>query len=107
MRSARDGEAPVNLDNESRDTITAKLRSLAAQGLRAVAVATKTCATPGDALAPGDEAALIFEGFCTFADPPKESAGDALKRLAAGGVRVKVLSGEDPLVARGLPDWWG
>ena len=94
----RDGQASVDLDDEGRDTITAKLHSLAAQGLRAVAVATKTCATPGDALAPGDEADLIFEGFCTFADPPKESAGDALKRLAAVGVRVKVLSGDDPLV---------
>jgi hypothetical protein len=43
--------------------ITAKLHSLAAQGLRTVAVATKTCATPGDALALGDEADLIFERF--------------------------------------------
>jgi Mg2+-importing ATPase len=57
----RDGSASVHLDNEARDTITAKLKSLAAQGLRAVAVATKTCATPGDALAPSDEADLIFE----------------------------------------------
>jgi Mg2+-importing ATPase len=94
----RDGSASVNLDDEARDTITAKLQNLAAQGFRAVAVATKTCATPGDALAPSDEADLIFEGFCTFADPPKESAGAALKRLAAAGVHVKVLSGDDPLV---------
>jgi Mg2+-importing ATPase len=41
---------------------------------------------------------LILEGFCTFADPPKATACDALKRLAAAGVRVKVLSGDDPLV---------
>jgi P-type Mg2+ transporter len=94
----RDGRASVNLDDDGRATITAKLKSLAADGLRAVAVATKTCGTPGEALAPGDEADLIFEGFCTFADPPKASAGDALKRLAAAGVRVKVLSGDDPLV---------
>jgi Mg2+-importing ATPase len=94
----RDGQAAVDLDDEGRDAITAKLRSLAAQGLRAVAVATKTCATPGDALKPDDEADLIFEGFCTFADPPKESADAALKRLAAAGVHVKVLSGDDPLV---------
>ncbi len=94
----RDGQASVNLDDKARDAITAKVHEFAAQGLRAVAVATKACATPGDALAPSDEADLIFEGFCTFADPPKASAEGALKRLAAAGVRLKVLSGDDPLV---------
>ena len=32
----RDGQASVDLDDKGRDTITAKLQSLAAQGLRAV-----------------------------------------------------------------------
>ncbi|GAA4473922.1 magnesium-translocating P-type ATPase [Gluconacetobacter asukensis] len=90
-------DAPA-LDDAARDAITARLNGLAAQGLRAIAVATKPCATPANALAPGDEVDLIFEGFCTFADPPKESAAAALKRLAAAGVRVNVLSGDDPLV---------
>lgn len=94
----RDGQASVDLDDKGRDAITAKLNGFASQGLRAIAVATKSCATPGNSLAPGDEADLIFEGFCTFADPPKESADGALKRLAAAGVRVKVLSGDNPLV---------
>jgi len=94
----RDGEAAVALDKVGRAAIIAELHALATQGLRAVAIATKSCHTPGEALAPGDETDLIFEGFCTFADPPKESAGDALKRLSASGVRVKVLSGDDPLV---------
>ncbi|MES1200377.1 MAG: magnesium-translocating P-type ATPase [Pseudomonadota bacterium] len=94
----RDGEAIVPLDKAGHAAITAELRTLATQGLRAVAIATKSCLTSGEALAPTDEADLIFEGFCTFADPPKQSAGDALKRLSAAGVRVKVLSGDDPLV---------
>ncbi len=94
----RDGTASSALDDPGRKAVMGELERLAAQGLRAVAVATKACATAGEALAPSDEADLIFEGFCTFADPPKASAGDALKRLAAAGVRVKVLSGDDPLV---------
>ena len=94
----RNGEAAVALDGPARDKILATLRGLAMQGLRAVAVATKACATAGDELGPGDEADLVFEGCCTFADPPKASAGAALKRLAAVGVKVKVLSGDDPLV---------
>jgi Mg2+-importing ATPase len=94
----RDGGAVVALDDAARDAIVGKLHGLASQGLRAVAAASKPCTTPADALAPEDEADMIFEGFCTFADPPKESAGAALQRLAAAHVRVKILSGDDPLV---------
>jgi P-type Mg2+ transporter len=103
----RDGQTTPNLDGKSRDAITAKINSLATQGLRTIAVATKPCATPGNALGPSDEADLIFEGFCTFADPPKESSRGALKRLAAAGVRVKVLSGDDPLVVARIADLVG
>lgn len=94
----RDGAKAIDLDAAGQKAILAAVQTLAAQGLRAVAVATKACDVAGAALAPGDEADLVFEGFCTFADPPKASAGDAVKRLAAAGVRVKVLSGDDPLV---------
>jgi len=94
----RDGKAAFELDDAAHEAIIAKLKGFAAEGLRAIAVATKPCSALGDKLGPGDEAGLIFEGFCTFADPPKQSAGVALKRLAAAGVRVKVLSGDDPLV---------
>src|SRR5208337_3096972 len=41
---------------------------------------------------------LEFEGLCTFADPPKATAPAAVARLAAAGVRVVILSGDDPLV---------
>jgi Mg2+-importing ATPase len=94
----RDGAGATALDPASRKAIAATLRGFAERGLRAVAVATKPCATFGAALAPADEANLTFEGFCTFQDPPKPSAVAAIKRLIAAGVRVKVLSGDDPIV---------
>ncbi len=53
-------------------------------------------------LATSDETELIFEGLCTFADPPKASAAAAIARLAAAGVQVKILSGDDPIVVRRL-----
>jgi Mg2+-importing ATPase len=49
-----------------------------------------------------DEVGLAFEGVCTFADPPKASAPAAVARLAAAGVRVVILSGDDPLVVARL-----
>jgi Mg2+-importing ATPase len=49
-----------------------------------------------------DEASLVFEGICVFADPPKPSAAAAIKQLAAAGVTLKVLSGDDPVVVQRL-----
>ena len=45
---------------------------------------------------------LTFEGLCTFADPPKDSAPAAVARLAAAGIRIVILSGDDPLVVTRL-----
>ncbi|PXX64824.1 Mg2+-importing ATPase [Pseudomonas sp. LAMO17WK12:I10] len=45
-----------------------------------------------------DERELIIEGFLTFLDPPKETAGPAIAALRENGVTVKVLTGDNPIV---------
>ncbi len=45
-----------------------------------------------------DECELTIEGLLTFLDPPKESAGKAIQALKDSGIRVKVLTGDNPLV---------
>ena len=45
-----------------------------------------------------DEADLTRIGYIAFLDPPKESAASALKTLAAHGIQVKVLTGDNGLV---------
>ncbi len=73
---------------------------LNAEGLRVVAVAVKTL-PPGQATyAVADEAGLTLIGYIAFLDPPKESAAPALKQLAAHGITVKVLTGDNDLVTR-------
>jgi len=44
----------------------------------------------------------VFSGFAAFLDPPKASAAPALAALAAGGVAVKIVSGDNELVAATL-----
>src|SRR4249920_2214226 len=39
-------------------------------------------------------------GFIAFLDPPKESAGRAIKALASHGVQVKVLTGDNEIITR-------
>ncbi len=45
---------------------------------------------------------LRLRGLLRFADPPKPTAAAAIVRLARAGVRLKILSGDDPVVVRRL-----
>ena len=79
-----------------------QMRALAQDGLRSIAVASKPAEPAQDKIAPTDESDLVFEGLCAFADPPKESAAAAIAGLAAAGVKLRVLSGDDPVVVQHL-----
>ncbi|GAA2109127.1 magnesium-translocating P-type ATPase [Microlunatus panaciterrae] len=72
-----------------------------AAGNRVVAVATRaaggTIASSG--LTPDDERDLRLVGLLVFIDPPKHDAADALARLAALGIAVKVVTGDNAEVA--------
>ena len=46
-----------------------------------------------------DESELILLGYTAFFDPPKDSAAEAIELLRKVGVRVKVLTGDNGLVA--------
>ena len=76
-------------------TVTAGLN---AEGLRVVAVAVKTLPTDQKVYSVADESGLTLIGYIAFLDPPKESAAPALQQLAAHGITVKVLTGDNDLV---------
>jgi len=69
-------------------------------GFRVVAVAVKALDRPQARYEPVDEADLTLIGFLAFLDPPKESAARAIGELEAAGVAVKILTGDNDLVAR-------
>ena len=101
MSDSGDGHALL-LDAITRDSVTRIENEQSACGYRLLAVAWK--AMPKDCVEaqPGDEYDLVFAGFCVFVDPPKASAANAVARLAAAGVRVKVVSGDHEAVVRHL-----
>ena len=86
----------------ARAAALARIDTFAGQGNRAIAVGSRAWSGPPRDLVAADEVDLVFEGLCTFADPPKPSAPAALARLAAAGVRVVVLSGDDARVVARL-----
>ncbi len=50
---------------------------------------------------------LVFEGVILFSDPPKPGVGEAIADLAAKGVALKVVTGDNDLVARHVAEQVG
>ena len=86
------------LDRAGRARVEARRRALEGEGLRVLAVAWKEVGRDHAHAVLDDESALIFAGFLAFSDPPKASAGQALRDLAAQGVAVAILTGDSEQV---------
>jgi Mg2+-importing ATPase len=84
------------------DAVVAKIderyQAWSAQGLRVIAVATRTVASK-PTYSRDDEAGLTLAGFVTFLDRPKEGAAQAIADLARLAVSVKVITGDNRHVA--------
>ena len=94
-----DGRA-VPVDPAARAAIDACFSELGRQGFRVLGIATREVPPNHDHAAVDDESELVFEGFAAFLDPPKESAREALMKLAAVGVAVKIVTGDNELVTQ-------
>jgi Mg2+-importing ATPase len=76
----------------------AVLESLFMQGARVVAVAAKAAGS-STSIAAEDERGLFLVGLLTFADRPKADAGASIALLERLGVEVKIITGDNGLVA--------
>ncbi|WMT79205.1 magnesium-translocating P-type ATPase [Bradyrhizobium sp. Ash2021] len=74
--------------------------ALNSDGFRVVAVAYKEMDPEKTTYSVGDEADLTLLGYIAFLDPPKESVRAAIAALAAKGVQVKVLTGDNEIITR-------
>lgn len=90
---------PVAFDAEARERSESTYRELCARGLRVLAVAYRAVVRSAG-LRAEDERDLVMAGFLTFLDPPLADAAEALAALGRDGVSVKVLTGDNELVAR-------
>lgn len=90
--------AEVPLDENLRERLESYYRDRGTEGFRVIALATKRVPAQ-ERYAPDDEAGMLLEGFLLFFDPPKAQAAQAVRDLAARGVRVKVITGDNRHVA--------
>ncbi|WP_039050087.1 magnesium-translocating P-type ATPase [Comamonas thiooxydans] len=98
--SGRDGDTLLPLTPERREQVRAVTEGLNSEGLRVVAVAMKEVPPDKNTYGIADEAELTLIGYVAFLDPPKESTQAAIAALLQHGVAVKVLTGDNELVAR-------
>ena len=90
----------LEVTDEHHEHRKRRVKELNEQGFRVIAVAYRMF--PGDNDEPHytvqDESDLILLGYLAFLDPPKESAMEALKRLKALSVDVKILTGDNEII---------
>jgi Mg2+-importing ATPase len=82
----------------AQDEIQRKYEELSAQGFRTLAIATKELKTAVP-ITKGDETGMTFEGFIVLFDPPKKDVGGVISRLTEIGVGLKIITGDNALVA--------
>ncbi|GAB2991710.1 magnesium-translocating P-type ATPase [Actinotalea caeni] len=70
-------------------------------GMRVLAVAVRSVARQGQTAeySTADEREMTLVGFLSFLDPPKATAGAAIASLNGHDVAVKIITGDNPLVA--------
>ena len=96
----------VAMDHQHIEDLKKEHELLSADGFRVLAIATKDMeprgTVAGDATPYGkaDESDLILRGYLAFLDPPKEGATAAIEALQQHGVAIKVVTGDNDLVAR-------
>ena len=83
--------------------INDKFFNLSKLGYRILAVASRQVEEK-KSYSLDDEKDLTLLGFLIFTDPPKKDAREALSRLKDMGVEVKILTGDNELVAKTICD---
>jgi Mg2+-importing ATPase len=100
------GDRLLPIDQAHIEELKKEYDRLSADGFRVLALATADVeprvSSTGDAVpyGKGDERDLVLQGYVAFLDPPKETAAAAIRGLQVHGVSVKVITGDDELVAR-------
>jgi Mg2+-importing ATPase len=98
------GGQAVPMDHHHIEELKKEYEQLSADGFRVLAIAVKDA----EPRAPGadggygkaDESNLALSGYVAFLDPPKDTCTVAIGALRRHGIAVKVLTGDNVLVAR-------
>jgi Mg2+-importing ATPase len=89
----------VPMDTAAHERCAQLYQALCSDGFRVLAVAWREVRLT-DGLTVQDERELTLAGFLAFSDPLREDAALAFQALERDGVQLKILTGDNELVAR-------
>ena len=98
--TVRSSDSIAPLDANKLAEIDQRFSAWSGQGFRVLGIATKTIDVRVTSYSRDDERELVFAGFLLFFDPPKADVAKAIVDLAERGVRLKMITGDNRLVAR-------
>ena len=101
---AQVGDKTVPISGEMTAEIHQRYQDWSEQGFRVLGVAIKLVEKCSEAYSRTDEVAMTFAGFLLFFDPPKEGILNTIKDLEQLGVELKIITGDNHLVARHTAD---
>ncbi len=84
-----------------QDQIQKHYTDLSNQGFRTLGIAYKNMPS-GSLISKSDEAGMTFLGFLALFDPPKANITDTIANLKKLGVSLKIITGDNHLVAASL-----
>jgi Mg2+-importing ATPase len=90
----------LDLTDEIRKKAEQKYFDLSSEGFRVLGVGYKKLREEKPVYTVNDECDMVFVGFVAFLDPPKETAKESIQLLSKAGIELKVLTGDNELVAR-------
>lgn len=96
---AKTSQGVVDISQVS-DEIDHRFHDLSAEGFRVLGLAIRVL--EAKVCLGKDEADMTFLGFLVFYDPPKENIAETISNLAGLGVTLKVITGDNRMVAASI-----
>ena len=94
------GEKIIKLDKKLKQFILTKNKYFAAKGYRILALAYKEVSKKS--LSEKDEKDFIFIGLIVLADPPRKEVKKAIQDCYKAGIRVIMITGDNPVTAKAI-----
>ncbi len=110
VKGAAEGVLALCLEDEDVAASTAlEADRMTRQGMRVIAVARRVLSTDGSLLTEAGEAEtdLMLLGLVGFLDPPRPSAFDAVMKCRRAGIKVGMITGDDPHTAFAIGEMVG
>ena len=94
------GGKVISLEGEQRAQLHARYATWSEKGYRVLGIARRSVPLQDGPYQRGDETGMIFTGYLLFFDPPKTGVQEAIRELDLLGVQLKIITGDNQLIAR-------